>query len=112
LATTVYNIEEISLRDGTTVTLKPLPIKQLRKFMEIINKGQVAENENPDAALDIFIEACMLCLLTTERPELGTDRDKFEEVIETPTMMKILEIIGGLNLTDPNLLGAALVGTN
>jgi len=112
LATTVYNIEEISLRDGTTVTLKPLPIKQLRKFMEIINKGQVAENENPDAALDIFIEACMLCLLTTERPELGTDKDKFEEIIETPTMMRILEIIGGLNLTDPNLLGAALVGTN
>ena len=37
---------------------------------------------------------------------------EFEELIEIPTMMKILEIAGGLKLTDPNLLGAALVGTN
>jgi hypothetical protein len=112
LATTVYDIVEIELRDGSVITLKPLPIKQLRKFMDIINKGQEADNENPYAAMELFSEAAMLCLLTTERPELGTDRDKFEEVIETPTMMKILEVVGGLNLTDPNLLGAALVGTN
>lgn len=112
MATTVYDIVEIELRDGSTISLKPLPIKQLRKFMDIINKGQEADNENPYAAMELFSEAAMLCMLTTERPELGTDRDKFEEVIETPTMMKILEVVGGLNLTDPNLLGAALVGTN
>jgi len=115
LATTVYDVLDIELRDGSTVSLKPLPIKQLRKFMEIINKMQQVDSDDAeisDAAFDIFIEAAMVCLASTDRPELSTDKDKFEELIETPTMMKILEVVGGLKLSDPNLLGATLVGTN
>jgi hypothetical protein len=110
LATTVYDIVEIELADGTTITLKPLPIKQLRKFMTII-QGMDAENSSEQEAMDFFIKAAMVCLEKT-RPELASDKDKFEDLIEVPTMMKILEIAGGLKLTDPNLLGAALVGTN
>ena len=111
MATTVYDVIEIELSDGMILTLKPLPIKQLRRFMEVINTMQDSENENADAAMDVFIKAAMLCLETL-RPDLSTDRDKFEDIIEIPTMMKILEVVGGLKLTDPNLLGAALVGTN
>ena len=110
MATTVYDIVDIELSDGTNITLKPLPIKQLRKFMEVI-QGMDKEDIGEDAAMDVFIEAAMICLQVF-RPDLSTDRDKFEELIEIPTMMKILEIAGGLKLTDPNLLGAALVGTN
>jgi hypothetical protein len=61
--------------------------------------------------MDIFIQAAMVCL-EVFKPELSTDLEKFESVIEVPTMMKILEVCGGLKLTDPNLLGAGLVGTN
>ena len=111
MATTVYDVLEIELSDGTTLELKPLPIKQLRKFMEVINSMQEQENENPDVAMDIFVQAAMVCLESI-KPELSKDKDKFEELIEVPTMMKILEVVGGLKLTDPNLLGAALVGTN
>ena len=111
MATTVYDVLEIELSDGTSLELKPLPIKQLRKFMEIINSMQEQENENQDAAMDIFVQAAMVCLESI-KPELSKDKDKFEELIEVPTMMKILEVVGGLKLTDPNLLGAALVGTN
>ena len=111
MATTVYDVLEIQLSDGTSLELKPLPIKQLRKFMEIINSMQEQENENPDAAMNTFVQAAMVCLESI-KPELSKDQDKFEELIEVPTMMKILEVVGGLKLTDPNLLGAALVGTN
>lgn len=111
MATTVYDIVDIELRDGSTVTLKPLPIKQLRRFMDIINNMQVEDNENADAALDLFIQAALICMESTDRPDLS-DRDKFESLVETPTMMKILDVVGGLKLSDPNLLGAALVGTN
>ena len=111
MATTVYDILEIELSDGTTLELKPLPIKQLRKFMEVINSMQEQENESPDAAMNVFVKAAMVCLESI-KPELSKDQDKFEELIEVPTMMKILEVVGGLKLTDPNLLGAALVGTN
>jgi hypothetical protein len=61
--------------------------------------------------MEIFIEAAMVCL-EVFKPELSKDKDKFEELVEIPTMMKILEVAGGLKLNDPNLLGAALVGTN
>ena len=111
MATTVYDVLDIELSDGSTIELKPLPIKQLRKFMEIINAMQDVEDGSADAAMEIFIKAAMICLKST-RPDLAEDQDKFEEIIETPTMMKILEVVDGLKLTDPNLLGAALVGTN
>jgi len=112
LATTVYDVVEIELSDGTSITLKPLPIKQLKKFMDIINAMQKDENQSETAAMDIFADAAMICLNALGRTDLGTNKDKFEETIEVPTMMKILEVAGGLKLTDPNLLGAALVGTN
>lgn len=111
MATVIYDVLEIELGDGSSLTLKPLPIKQLRKFMEIIKEMDLPENESEDAAMDVFIKAAMVCL-EVSKPELSKDKDKFEELIEVPTMMKILEIAGGLKLTDPNLLGAALVGTN
>lgn len=111
MATTVYDTLEIELSNGNELIIKPLAIKQLRKFMTIIKKMDLEENASEDAAMEIFIEAAMACLETT-MPELAKDRDKFEEIIEIPTMMKILEVAGGLKLTDPNLLGAALVGTD
>jgi hypothetical protein len=111
LATTVYDIVEIELSNGESLTIKPLPIKQLRKFMAVIQKMDDPELESDNAAMEIFIEAAMICL-EVFKPELSTDKDKFEELVEIPTMMKILEVAGGLKLNDPNLLGAALVGTN
>ncbi len=114
MATTVYDVVEIELANGDKLTLKPLPIKQLRKFMAVIKKmdnEELTEVSTEEAAMDIFIEAAMVCL-ETSKPEISSDREKFEELIEVPTMMKILEVAGGLKLTDPNLLGAALVGTN
>ena len=111
MATTVYDILEIELSDGSNITLKPLPIKQLRKFMEVVNSMETEDTPSTDAAMDSFITAAMVCLQTI-RPDLANNKEKFEELIEVPTMMKILEVVGGLKLTDPNLLGAALVGTN
>lgn len=110
MATTVYDIVEIELSNGESISIKPLPIKQLRKFMEAI-KEMDSDNTTEDGAMDLFIKAAMICLENI-KPELSTDKEKFEEVVEIPTMMKILEVCGGLKLTDPNLLGAGLVGTN
>ena len=111
MPTTVYDVVDIELSDGTSITLKPLSIKQLKKFMNTIKEMESPENESEDAAMEVFIKAAMICLENIN-PELASNKDKFEEVIEVPTMMKILEVMGGLKLNDPNLLGAALVGTN
>lgn len=109
MATKVYDEVEIELTSGEVITLKPLPIKQLRKFMEIVKRLNEENVEDESQAMDIFIDACMVCMEKI-KPELAKDKDLFEDSIEVPTMMKILEIAGGLKLNDPNLLGAGLIG--
>lgn len=109
MATKVYDEVEIELTNGDVITLRPLPIKQLRKFMEVIKKLSDESIEDETEAMNVFIDACMICMEKI-KPELSKDRDLFEESIEVPTMMKILEIAGGLKLNDPNLLGAGLIG--
>ena len=110
MATTVYDVEEIELQNGAKVKLKPLTIKELRKFMVAISKTSEALTE--DATLDILIDACAVAL-EKQLPELVKDRDAFEDVLDVPTINRILEVCGGIKMDDPNLLAAAvLAGQN
>lgn len=79
--------------------------------MAVIREMDSDKIETEDDAMNIFIKAAMVCLEKTN-PELSKDKEAFEEAVNVPTMMKILEVCGGLKMSDPNLLGAALVGTN
>lgn len=111
MTTEIYDTAELTLENGETIFVKPLPIKQLKKFMAVIREMDSEDVKTEEDAMDIFVKAAMVCL-EKSNPEIGLDRDKFEDLVNIPTMMKILEICGGLKLSDPNLLGAALVGTN
>jgi hypothetical protein len=111
MATTVYDVEQIELSDGSTLTIRPLSIKNLKKFLAVMRKMDNEKMETEEDIMEIFIEGAMVCLEQL-KPELSEDRDKFEEVIEVPTMMKILEVAGGLKLNDPNPQLASLVGMN
>lgn len=110
LATTVYNVEEIQLQNGQTVKLKPLSIKELRKFMEAIQKTANVTTEGE--TLTVLIEACAIAL-EKQLPELVQDKEALEDALDVPTMNRILEVCGGIKLDDPNLLAAAvLAGQN
>jgi len=110
LATTVYDVEEIQLQNGAIVKLKPLTIKELRKFMVAIAK--TAEATTEDETLSILIEACAVAL-EKQLPDLVKDIDAFEDTLDVPTINRILEICGGIKMDDPNLLAAAvLAGQN
>ena len=111
MATTVYDIEEIQLSNGDTLVIKPLTIKHLKKFLAVIKKMDDPSVTEEDQIMEIFVEGAMVCLEQL-MPALAEDKDKFEEVIEVPTLMKILEVAGGLKLNDPNLAVADLVGLN
>ena len=110
MATTVYDSEEIALRNGSTVTLKPLSIKELRAFMVVINKTSAASTE--DETLNILIDACAVAL-QKQLPDLVANRDELEDALDVPTINRILEVCGGVKMDDPNLLAAAvLAGQN
>ena len=110
MATTVYDVEEIQLQNGVNVKLKPLTIKELRKFMAAISK--TAEVTTEDETLTILIDACAVAL-EKQLPELVADRDALEDALDVPTINRILEICGGIKMDDPNLLAATvLAGQN
>lgn len=136
MASTVYEIEQIELQDGTVVELRPLPIKRLRRFMKVIDEmtkktneslraaleaaskdedeENSAEGETPDTEefsdddnLEFLISAVQICLEKTA-PELSADRDRLEDALDVPTIWKILEVCGGVS-QNPNLLPGATV---
>jgi hypothetical protein len=110
MASTVYDVEEIQLQNGATVKLKPLTIKELRKFMVVIQK--TAEVTSEDETLTILIEACAVAL-EKQLPDLVKDIDAFEDTLDVPTINRILEVCGGIKMDDPNLLAATvLAGQN
>jgi hypothetical protein len=110
MASTVYDVEEIQLQNGAIVKLKPLTIKELRKFMVAI--GKTAEATTEDETLSILIEACAVAL-EKQLPDLVKDIDAFEDTLDVPTINRILEVCGGIKMDDPNLLAAAvLAGQN
>jgi hypothetical protein len=111
MPTTVYETVEIKLSNDQNITIKPLTINRLKKFLAVVKKLQDASVKTEDDAMEIFIEAGMVCM-EQFAPELAADKEKFEDTIEIPTLMKILEVAGGLKLNndDPNFPGANLTG--
>ena len=101
MASTVYDVEKIKLQNGAEVELKPLTIKELREFMKVIAKTATVSTE--DETLTLLIDACAVAL-EKQLPELVKDRDAFEDVLDVPTINRILEICGGIKMDDPNQL--------
>ena len=113
MPTTVYETLEVKLSNGNVITIKPLTIKHLKKFLAVVRTLQDDSVKTEEDAMDIFVQAGMICM-EQFAPELSTDKDLFENTIEIPTLMKILEVAGGLKLNadDPNFPGANLAGNN
>lgn len=109
MATTVYTTEEIQLQDDTKVTLKPLNIKALRKFMKAMEGFASAAND--EEGFEVLLKAAALCI-AKQRPDFyDAEKDEpteaFEDAVDMPTIYKILEVCGGVKLNDPNLLAMA-----
>lgn len=96
MASTVYASEEIELRDGTSVTLRPLSIFVLRKFMEKFDELQKTEDEHQ--ALNVLF--ALGCIGLEE--QLGEEAVKDEKVMATrldvPTINRIIKVAGGIDL--------------
>ena len=101
MATRVNNSEKVTLQDGTVVEVKPLNIKNLRKFMDVTKKFEKVKDE--DEGLTLMIEACQIALLAVDE-EKFSDVDYLEEVLDMNTIAKIMNVSGGVDINaDPNL---------
>lgn len=113
MATTVYDTVEIELQDGTVLVLKPLKIKYLREFMDTFQSMADKDISEDDTmgSVNLLLD-CVQVAMKQYNPEFAEDRDKLEDAMDMPTIYKVIEVASGIKLNDPNLVAAALVGTN
>ena len=111
MATSVYEIVEVELIDGTKVSMRPLKISLLRDFMKEFQKiGDEKVAEDNIESMNVLLN-CAVIAMKQYNEELAT-KEKLEDIVDLPTVYKIIEVAAGIRLNDPNALAAALAGTN
>lgn len=103
MTTTVNEEKTVSLIDGSTITVRPLKISLLREFMKKFD-GISAVAEDNDKSMDLLLE-CVTIALKQYKPELAADPAKLEELLDLPTVYKIVEEASGIKLGDVSALG-------
>ena len=116
MATEVFTTQDVTLLDGTDITLRPLPIAKLRKFsrlwadhMKDMQKRMQAASETDevfdeadmtDEQLTVFIKMCSLGLEADLKEEKNDKQFKeyLENVLDEQTIYTILFVTGGLDL--------------
>jgi hypothetical protein len=64
MATSVYEIVEIELQDGTKITMKPLKIKVLREFMKEFQKiSDEKISEDNIKSMDLLLDCAVIAKL-------------------------------------------------
>jgi hypothetical protein len=96
MATTKHETQELVLMDGTKIEVRPLKISLLRPFMKKF-EGVAAVAEDNEKSMTLLVE-CVKIAMEQYKPELA-DTAKLEEVLDLPTVYKIVEAASGVNLT-------------
>ena len=98
MATTVNEEKEITLIDGTKISVRPLKISLLRPFMKKFEGiSEVAEDN--EKSMNLLME-CVAIAMQQYKPEMAGDLKVLEENIDLPTVYKIVEAASGVKLSD------------
>ena len=97
MATTTFEAEQVTLIDGTKITVRPLKISLLRPFMKKF-EGVAKVAEDNEKSMTLLIE-CVQIAMEQYKPELAGDIHKLEDLLDLPTVYKIVEAASGINLS-------------
>jgi hypothetical protein len=97
MATTVHEAEQVTLIDGTKITVRPLKISLLRPFMKKF-EGVAKVAEDNEKSMTLLVE-CVQIAMQQYKPELAGDIQKLEDLLDLPTVYKIVEAASGINLS-------------
>jgi hypothetical protein len=96
MATEAYESKNITLVDGTELTLMPLKIKYLRQFMEAF---ELVKTANDDEEAIIFLSNCAAIAMKQYYPKISTISE-LEDNVDLPTIYKILDIAAGIKIDE------------
>ena len=105
MATTKYETEKLTLIDGTEISVRPLKISLLRPFMKKF-EGVAAVADDNEKSMTLLVE-CVQIAMKQYKPELAEDISKLEEVLDLPTVYKIVEAASGTTLAASDGLNQA-----
>lgn len=97
MATKVVDVIKVTLDDERVLECKPLKIKYLREFMERITDLQEVVADNV-ASLDIMLDCSEIAI--RQYVKGGIPREELEELLDLPTMYRIIEGASGIVLDD------------
>ena len=104
MATSVYQPVDIELFSGKVVTLRPLKLSLLRKFMKEFDGLSKVADDN-DKSLSKMVD-CVAIAMSQYDPELAADKAALEDELDLPTLYRIIEVASGIKMddSDPNLV--------
>jgi hypothetical protein len=110
MATTLHEGTELTLMDGSKITVRPLKISLLRPFLKKF-EGIAEVAEDNDKSTTILIE-CVQIAMKQYKPEIAEDLEKLEDVLDLPTVYQIIEAASGIKLQDANALLNTVLANN
>jgi hypothetical protein len=99
MATTTYEAQTLTLMDGTQIEVRPLKISLLRLFTKKF-EGVAAVQDDNEKSMDLLLE-CVAIAMQQFKPELA-DVKKLEEIIDLPTVYKVIEAASGVPISEVN----------
>jgi hypothetical protein len=98
MATTVYEVQELQLIDGTTITVRPLKISLLRDFLKKFESIADVSADN-NKSMDVLMQ-CVQIAMKQYKPEIADDIKNIEDNIDLPTVYAIVEAASGIKMSD------------
>ena len=110
MATTVHEGEELTLKDGSVIKVRPLKISLLRPFMKKFEQVAAVAEDN-EKSMTLLIE-CVQIAMEQYSPDLAKDLKSLEDILDLPTVYKVIEAASGVKLTDANSLLNTVLANN
>lgn len=101
MTTTVHESKSITLLNDQEIKIRPLKISLLRDFMKEFEKIDAVAEDN-SKSIDILIK-CVQIAMKQYAPDLASDKAVLEEILDLPTVYKIVEAASGAQLGDMGL---------
>ena len=103
--TTINEAKTIALLDGTVIEVRPLRISLLREFMKSFEQIAAVAEDN-EKSMNLLLE-CVTIAFKQFKPELAEDPKKLEDMLDLPTVYKIVEEASGIPMGYSVMGGAA-----
>ncbi len=98
MTTTVKTDKELVLIDNTKIIVRPLKISLLKPFMAKFEQIATVAADN-EKSMDILMD-CVQIAMKQYAPDISDDREKLEDILDLPTVYKIVEEASGVKLAD------------